>query len=88
MLEIFSMKPKKKTEKETDPRILGIADKLKKLRIKAGFTSYENFAIEHGLNRMQYWRLEKGVNCRLKSLLKVLDIHQISMKEFFKDIKG
>ncbi len=81
---ISSMKEK---NEEIDPRILAIAEKLKKLRTKAGYTSYENFAIDNELNRMQYWRLEKGINFTIKSLLKVLDIHQISMKEFFKDIK-
>jgi transcriptional regulator with XRE-family HTH domain len=72
---------------ELDPRIQAIAEKLKKMRIKAGYTSYENFAVDNDLNRVQYWRIEKGKNFTLSYLLRLLDIHQISLKEFFKDLK-
>lgn len=72
---------------QLDPRIQGIAEKLKKMRIKAGYTSYENFAVDNDLNRVQYWRIEKGKNFTLSYLLRLLDIHQISLKDFFKDLK-
>ena len=35
-------------------------DKLKDLRIEKGYSSYENFAVDNDLGRMQYWRLENG----------------------------
>jgi hypothetical protein len=38
-----------------DERIRKIAEKIKHLRIKAGYTSHENFAWEHELSRVQYW---------------------------------
>lgn len=69
-----------------DDRILKIADKIKKLRIEAGYTSYEFFAWEHGLPRVQYWRMEKGTNFTLNSLIKVLDAHKITLEEFFKEL--
>ena len=53
-----------------------IASKLKKLRIEKGFTSYENFAYQNDLPRVQYWRMEKGTNFTIKNLLKILDIHK------------
>ena len=53
------------------------------MRIEKGFTSYENFAIEHGISRMQYWRMEKGTNFTFESLLKILDAHEMSLSEFF-----
>jgi transcriptional regulator with XRE-family HTH domain len=86
---LFGTKPKQmakkvvKAKKELDPRILEIAEKLEKLRIEKGYTSYENFAIEHGISRMQYWRMEKGSNFTFASFLKILDAHQISLSEFF-----
>jgi transcriptional regulator with XRE-family HTH domain len=59
--------------------------RLKKLREDAGYTSYENFAIQHELSRMQYWRMENGkVNVTIKSLLTVLDIHSVTIEEFFR----
>ncbi len=71
-----------KTEKE----VLGeIGERLKKLRIAKGYTSYETFAVDHDLSRMQYWRMEKGTaNLTIKSLKKLTDIHGISLEEFFK----
>lgn len=74
---------KAKATKELDPRIMAIANELERLRIKAGYTSYENFAIEHGISRMQYWRMEKGSNFTFVSFLKILDAHKLSLSEFF-----
>lgn len=70
----------------TDKRIILISKKLKELRIKADYTSAESFAHDHDLNRVQYWRVESGTNVTLKTLLKILDIHKISLGEFFKDL--
>jgi len=65
-----------------------IGDKLKELRIKKGYSSYENFAVDNDLGRMQYWRLENGkTNMTLKSLLRILEIHELSPSDFFKDFK-
>jgi transcriptional regulator with XRE-family HTH domain len=67
----------------TDKRILKIANRLKKLRISKGYTSYENFALDHDLPRMQYWRMERGANFRIESLLKILEIYNLTLEEFF-----
>ncbi len=69
-----------------DQRIQKIADKIKALRIQKGYTSHENFAWDNNINRVQYWRIEKGSNITIKTLLVILDIHQISLSEFFKDM--
>ncbi|MEM9363355.1 MAG: helix-turn-helix transcriptional regulator [Bacteroidota bacterium] len=73
------------TKKELDPRIRAIAKKLETLRIEKGYSSYENFAIEFGISRMQYWRMEKGTNFTFTSLLKILDAHETTLNEFFND---
>jgi hypothetical protein len=73
-------------EKISDPRMERIAERLKELRIKAGYTNYENFAWEFEIGRAQYWRMEKGANFTMVSLLKILDAHKISLAEFCKDI--
>lgn len=77
---------KKDKQPDIDKRLLLIAEKLKKLRIEKGYTSYEQFAWENNINRVQYWRIEKGSNITLISLMKVLDIHKVSLKEFFNDL--
>lgn len=69
-----------------DVRIQSIADKIKSLRVNAGYTNYEYFAYEINMSRMQYWRLEKGKNMTLETLFIVLDAHKISLEEFFKGL--
>lgn len=65
-----------------------IGDKLRELRIQKGYSSYETFAFDNDLPRMQYWRIEKGeTNVTIKSLLKILNIHNTSLKDFFEDFK-
>ncbi len=79
------MKPLNKTEK----KVLGsIGAKLKELRTKKGYKSYETFAFDKEINRMQYWRMEKGLsNMSMATLLRILEIHKITLKEFFKDFE-
>ena len=69
-----------------DLRIAKIANKIKELRIKKGYTSHETFAWKNELNRVQYWRIEKGSNITLKTLITILNIHDISLSDFFSDI--
>lgn len=69
-----------------DERIKKIAEKLRELRKKAGYTNYENFAWENDIGRVQYWRMEKGANFTMVSLLKILDAHGITLKEFFNNM--
>jgi len=79
----WDMKQGQNTEKEEDVRILKIADKIKELRFQKGYSSHENFAWDNDLSRVQYWRIEKGSNITMKTLLSILDIHGISLGEFF-----
>lgn len=66
-----------------DVRIKQIGKHIKDLRIAKGYSSAEIFAYEHGLNRVSYWRMEKGCNITMTSLLRIIDIHQITLQEFF-----
>lgn len=64
-----------------------IGAKIKKMRMQAGYKSAEVFAVKHQLPRVQYWRMERGTNFTLKSLLGILDIHKVPLKKFFEDFK-
>ncbi len=75
-----------KERESKDLRIKAIAARLKEIRLLKGYTSYETFAFDHDLPRMQYWRMEKGVNFTMESLLKILDAHGIGLEEFFKGL--
>lgn len=75
-----------KQDEILDQRILKFADKIKELRVSAGYSSAENFAYDNELNRVQYWRVESGANITLKTLLKLLDIHKVTLGDFFADL--
>ena len=63
-----------------------VAQKLRQLRIDSGYSSYETFAFDKEINRVQYWRIENGKNITLQTLFKILKIHNISPADFFSDI--
>lgn len=61
--------------------VIGI--KLTELRKKKGYKSHETFSYDHELPRMHYWRIENGkTNITLKSLLRILAIHNLSFEDF------
>jgi DNA-binding XRE family transcriptional regulator len=73
---------------DSDEWIALISEKLKELRKEMGFTSYETFALDHGLDRKQYWRIENGSNITIKTLVKILNIHNRDLASFFNEINS
>jgi transcriptional regulator with XRE-family HTH domain len=58
--------------------------RLAELREKKGYTTIKEFVKKHDLPEIQYWRIEKGkANITLKTLVRVLSIHGLSLQEFF-----
>jgi hypothetical protein len=78
---------KKSEETPLDDRIIKIGEKLQSLRKAKGYTSYENFAWDNDLPRVQYWRMEKGTNFRFTTFLQILDVHGLTLEQFFKGLK-
>lgn len=64
-----------------------VGKRLRDLRKKAGYKSYENFAFDNDLTRQTIERAEHGENITLDTLFKILKILKISPEEFFKGIK-
>ena len=86
MRQFSKFRQMENSEKNIDLKIKEISQRLKEIRLSKGYSSYETFAFEKELNRVQYWRIESGQNITLKTLIKVLNIHNISLGEFFKDL--
>lgn len=67
-----------------------IAAKVKELRIKAGYSSYESFALHAGINRNSYFRMERsassGDNFTVALLLRVIRGLNTTTSEFFQQI--
>lgn len=82
------MATKKKSEDNPqEMRIAELGKHIKNLRVNAGYTSYENFAIKHEINRMTYYRIEAGSNVNYATLLTVIDGLEMSVEDFFKGLK-
>ncbi len=81
------MRVAKNTQYIEEKTIQYISNKIKKIRKERGYSSYENFAIDNNIDRKQYWRIETGQNLTIKTLIKVLNLLDISFSEFFKDLK-
>jgi transcriptional regulator with XRE-family HTH domain len=66
-----------------------IGEELSHLRIKKGYDTVLNFALEHDLPPNQYWKIENGkANITIKTLLKLLAIHRVSVEDFFCSLKS
>lgn len=78
---------KKNEENQEFPELDLISNRLKEIRKEKGYSNYEHIAFELGMSRSAYWRLENGANFNLKTLIKVLRLLNVSMEDFFKEIK-
>lgn len=71
-------------EEVLDTALRHIGNKLAELRKQKGYTSHESFAYDHDIPRMHYWRIENGkTNLTIRSLMKILAVHDITLREFF-----
>ena len=75
----------KKASPESDKRLAVIGAKLRALRKAKGYKSSEKFAFDHDLPRVGYGNHEQGANLTMTSLLRLLDIHGLTLHEFFSD---
>jgi transcriptional regulator with XRE-family HTH domain len=73
----------KKPKKQLSEDLQKLGKRIRELRIKKGYTNYENFAFEHNIPRAQFGRYEQGHDLRYSSLLKVVRAFGMTMEEFF-----
>lgn len=70
--------------KTLDSKLKQIGAGLSELRKKKGYDTIRDFAKAYKLPEIQYWRIENGkTNLTLKSLTKLLNIHKITLEDFF-----
>lgn len=73
-----------KTVKSFNGTLVIIGIQLAILREKKGYSTIKDFVLKYDLPEIQYWRMEKGkANITLKSLVKILAIHNMNLQEFF-----
>ena len=78
-------KPKKAVELDTEEQLLKLGQRIKALRIKRGYTSYEYFAYDHNFSRAQFGRYEQGQDLRYSSLVRIVNAFGMSLQEFFSE---
>lgn len=74
-----------KTEEDIKEDLQKLAARIKQLRMKKGYSNYENFAFDHDIPRAQFGRYENGQDLRYTSLIKVIDALGVSVEEFFSE---
>lgn len=72
-------------ESDSAATLKKLGERIKQLRIKEGYTSYEYLAYDHNISRAQFGRYEKGQDLRFSSLIKVINAFGITLSEFFSE---
>ncbi len=82
---VLSKKEREEAQKESDKAelLLKMGQRLRRLRIKKGFTNYEHFAYDNGFNRAQYGRYERGYDLKISTLNRLVKAFGITLEEFF-----
>lgn len=62
-----------------------LGERIKSLRIKKGYSSYEYFAYEHNISRAQFGRYERGEDLRFSTLIKIIKAFDMTLEEFFSE---
>ena len=70
-------------DKKTEVKKL--AKRIKSLRIKKGYSSYENFAFDNKIHRAQYGRYETGTDMQYTSLVRIAQAFDMTLEEFFSE---
>lgn len=78
-------KGKQAVKKLPNKDLVKLGKRIKSLRIKNGFTSYEYFAYEHNFPRSQMGRYEKGEDLRYSSLVRIVKAFGMTLEEFFSE---
>jgi hypothetical protein len=76
---------KPKSEIDIEAQIKNLGDRIRQLRKDKEFTNYEFFAYENRIGRSQYGKYEQGVDMQFSSILRLIEVHGITVKEFFSE---
>ena len=75
------MQNKKRKPLDAEEEIKKLGARLRHLRIKAGYTSAETFALEKGISRALYGRYERGKDLRFSTLIRLANCFGLPVEE-------
>lgn len=64
-----------------------IGARLRQIRKEKGFSNYEYFAYQFDLNKRTVGKIETGKNFEMETLLRILEILNVSPSDFFEGIE-
>lgn len=79
------LKRKKSVELIPEEQLKFLGERIRSLRISAGYSSYETFAYENEISRSQYIRYENGKDIRFSTLIRIITALGVSVEEFFSE---
>ena len=75
----------KQKQLDQDEELRKLANRLKSLRKKKGYTNMDIFAYEHGFGRAQYGRYENGQDLRYTTVVRLANCFDMTIEEFFSE---
>lgn len=87
-LYLMKENPKKQTAKpqlNSEEQLQRLGNRIRELRVKAGYSSYEYFAYEHNISRAQMGRYENGQDLRFSTLVRLANAFGLTLNEFFSE---
>jgi transcriptional regulator with XRE-family HTH domain len=85
MAKRSTVKSMKTVSADAEMKLLG--KRIQELRKQKGYTSYETFANEHDIHRVQWGRYESGSDLYFSTLVKICKVLDVSLEEFFNGFK-
>ncbi len=80
------LKPKQKPlQLDANQELKKLGDRIRALRIKKGYTSYEKFAFDNDISRAQVGRYEQGKDIQFSTLIRVCNALGVTLNEFFSE---
>lgn len=80
-----SKKDIKKEHLDTIVELQKLGARIKSLRIKNGYSSYEQFAFDNDISRAQIGRYEQGKDIQYSTLIRVCNALGVTISEFFSE---
>ena len=59
--------------------------RIREIRKRKGYSSYETFANEHDIHRVQWGRYEQGKDLYFSTVIRIIRVLDVSVEEFFSE---
>jgi transcriptional regulator with XRE-family HTH domain len=76
---------KESIKEDHNEQLAALGKGLKKLRKERGYSNYHKLAYDMDMIHSQYGAYENGKNLTILTLLKILDFHKISFRDFINE---